>query len=305
MSHHKTLNKKGRVVPHWNLSKLELKAAIAAAPMRKAKPKIPAHKIAQDRLFVQPRSKLHDHLVDLSKFLGQLTLTKVRKNQKDLTAGEWTSLKAAISVIAESTAASPRYDEFVDVHARAMDTMAGMAWGAHRGINFLSWHREFLAKFEARLQLVNPTVTLPYWDWVNDRAIPTQLADRNAFPSWPVSRGTLNAGGLPTQPMMNGVMGSGVTPPNFNAFRGALESPPHDSVHIAVGGTMATSRSPNDPIFWLHHAMVDKVWADWQRANPGAAFDPPNPTEVLRPTPIFTRKVGEVLNTTDLGYIYG
>ena len=68
---------------------------------------------------------------------------------------------------------------------------------------------------------------------------------------------------------------------------------------------MTTSTSPRDPIFWLHHAMVDKVWADWQRAHPGAAFNPPNTDEVLRPTPIFTRKVREVLKTTDLGYIYG
>ena len=26
---------------------------------------------------------------------------------------------------------------------------------------------------------------------------------------------------------------------------------------------------PSDPIFWMHHGMVDKVWADWQAKNPG------------------------------------
>lgn len=305
MAHHKSLKKKGKPVAEWNLKPAELKALIAAAPQPKTKPKIPKLDVPKDKLFVPPKVKLHHHLLDLGEFHSLLTLTKVRKNQKDLTDAEWISLKAAISALAESTAASPRYDEFVDVHHRAMTTGAGMAWGAHRGINFLSWHREFLAKFEARLQLVNPTVTLPYWDWANDRGIPAALADLTAFPSWPITRRANAPGPLPTQAQVNGVLASGVTPPSYDTFRAALESPPHDQVHIAIGGDMATSRSPRDPIFWLHHAMVDKLWADWQRANVGAAFDPPNLGDVLRPTPIFTRRVGEILKTTDLGYVYG
>lgn len=305
MAHHKALNLKGKMVPEWNRSAAQFKAAFASAPTRRTRVRVPPLTIPKDQLFAWPGLKLHHHLLDLSDLLDRLRLTKVRKNQKDLSTTEWINLKAAMEAIAEASAPSPRFDEFVEVHRRAMDTMAGHAWGAHRGINFLSWHREFLAKFEARLQLVNPTVTLPYWDWVNDRAIPPQLADLSAFPSWPLSRGTFRPALLATQPTMNGVMASGVAPPSFDAFRGALESPPHDGVHGAVGGDMGRSVSPKDPLFWLHHAMVDKVWADWQRTNPGAAFNPPNPAEVLQPAPIFTRKVSEVLKTTQLGYVYG
>ena len=47
----------------------------------------------------------------------------------------------------------------------------------HDGINFLTWHREYLAKFEASLMAVNPLVTIPYWDWVNDPEIPEPLND--------------------------------------------------------------------------------------------------------------------------------
>ena len=34
---------------------------------------------------------------------------------------------------------------------------------------------------------------------------------------------------------------------------------------------MLTPAAPNDPIFWLHQAFVDKVWADWQRIHPDRA----------------------------------
>jgi len=44
-------------------------------------------------------------------------------------------------------------------------------------------------------------------------------------------------------------------------FRNRLEHGPgmHDSVHCIVGGTMCSARSSNDPVFFSHHANVDKV----------------------------------------------
>jgi len=48
----------------------------------------------------------------------------------------------------------------------------------------------------------------------------------------------------------------------------------HNLVHIWVGGpngTMQPSTSPNDPVFFLHHANVDRLWAMWQQRNPGVA----------------------------------
>jgi tyrosinase len=63
----------------------------------------------------------------------------------------------------------------------------------------------------------------------------------------------------------------------FETFEGA-----HSAVHVIMGGdlggtcpknapsncTPGPTWSPNDPLFWMHHAMVDKVWYDWQRSNP-------------------------------------
>ncbi len=38
----------------------------------------------------------------------------------------------------------------------------------------------------------------------------------------------------------------------------------HNQVHVWVGGSMLPGTSPNDPVFFMHHCMVDKLWADWQ-----------------------------------------
>ena len=52
---------------------------------------------------------------------------------------------------------------------------------------------------------------------------------------------------------------------------GALEDSPHGGVHMAVGGSaprglMARFETAGrDPIFWLHHANIDRLWEAWLR----------------------------------------
>lgn len=38
----------------------------------------------------------------------------------------------------------------------------------------------------------------------------------------------------------------------------------HGKVHRWVGGRMGEPSSPNDPVFFMHHANVDRIWAEWQ-----------------------------------------
>lgn len=53
----------------------------------------------------------------------------------------------------------------------------------------------------------------------------------------------------------------------WGAFSDALETA-HNLVHSDIGGDMLVTRtSPNDPVFYVHHAFVDKIWWDRQRAN--------------------------------------
>jgi tyrosinase len=47
-------------------------------------------------------------------------------------------------------------------------------------------------------------------------------------------------------------------------------------VRPAVRGTMLLTTSPNDPTFFLHHANIDRLWAEWQAAHPGKVYAPKN-----------------------------
>jgi hypothetical protein len=46
----------------------------------------------------------------------------------------------------------------------------------------------------------------------------------------------------------------------------------HNLVHRWVGGNMLGMTSPNDPVFFMHHAEIDRMWSLWQYKNPGATF---------------------------------
>lgn len=51
----------------------------------------------------------------------------------------------------------------------------------------------------------------------------------------------------------------------------------HNRVHRWVGGHMVGGASVNDPVFWLHHAFVDLLWARWQQRSRGARYLPAKP----------------------------
>jgi tyrosinase len=55
---------------------------------------------------------------------------------------------------------------------------------------------------------------------------------------------------------------------------GVLEGQPHNNVHNCVGGMslqknnggfMQANLSPVDPIFFLHHSNIDRLWDVWTR----------------------------------------
>jgi tyrosinase len=48
----------------------------------------------------------------------------------------------------------------------------------------------------------------------------------------------------------------------------------HNRVHVWVGGDMGPATSPNDPVFYLNHCNVDRIWAGWQQLHPDAPYLP-------------------------------
>ncbi|KAG9108527.1 hypothetical protein FRC07_008434 [Ceratobasidium sp. 392] len=63
---------------------------------------------------------------------------------------------------------------------------------------------------------------------------------------------------------------------DFNAFAAAVEGPRaqglHNAMHLSLGGDMSDpSPTPSDPLFWIYHAQLDRIWAKWQARRPANA----------------------------------
>jgi tyrosinase len=63
------------------------------------------------------------------------------------------------------------------------------------------------------------------------------------------------------------------------AFRPSFESGAHARPHLYLGGAMNSFASPDDPIFWLHHCFVDKIYTMWQDCH--NYLDPLHITETM------------------------
>jgi len=240
-------------------------------------------------------------------------MASVRKNQARLSRKQWQAFVDAIDAIRRKGAAKPTYDDFVDVHAKAMSDRFMGRWQVHtmtmpggmlmRGRNFLAWHRWFLLEFEERLKQHDPTVTVPYWDWGSDPKIPPRINRPELLKRWRVRR-DWTPSEMPDRAEARAVMRKDT----FEVFQRRLETI-HGFVHIAVGGTkgqMSGARSPADPIFWLHHANIDRLWDRWEHKHPGKR--PKNSNEKLKPASMrgieFGIKVSEILKASNLGYRY-
>jgi tyrosinase-like protein len=46
----------------------------------------------------------------------------------------------------------------------------------------------------------------------------------------------------------------------------------HNRVHVWVGGSMIPMTSPDDPVFFLHHCNIDRIWAQWQQKYPASSY---------------------------------
>ncbi|GAA4021000.1 tyrosinase family protein [Streptomyces plumbiresistens] len=89
-----------------------------------------------------------------------------RKDVSTLTAAEKRRfVKAMLEVKRRG-----EYDEFVRMHIEYYvgDGEGGLRT-AHMTPSFLPWHRRFLLELERALRRVDPSVSMPYWDWTKDR----------------------------------------------------------------------------------------------------------------------------------------
>jgi len=196
----------------------------------------------------------------------------------------------------------------------------------HGTSQFLTWHRMYLYYFEQVLQAAagNPSLRLPYWDYETDGRIPaayrnpTYVNSNNQTVSNPLyvpNRQAQLASGSPLTPAVVSTAGA-MPATSYSPFNSALEQTPHGSVHCATGVQSCPSgymgyvpTAGNDPIFYSHHANIDRLYECWLRVNPaqrlpGGAMLNATFSFIDGAGNLVTRKVGDMLTTQQLNYGY-
>lgn len=214
-----------------------------------------------------------------------------RRNQRSLTVDQQNRFLNAFTQINAVNALGP----LVDIHSNAIHQM-------HSNPRFLPWHRIYLLRMEELLQMIDPTVCIPYWKSSEDQSFPAWLL--GFTPTVNLMGGphtvTRNIGAfatLPTTADVATVMANGT----FNPFASALEGI-HNSGHVWVGGSMGgILTAPTDPVFWMHHAEIDRIWAEWQVVNPGQNPNLVGAAAIMDP---WTENEQDTRDITALGYTY-
>ena len=206
---------------------------------------------------------------------------------------------------------------------------------------------------DAVIQLGGPSDwALPYWNYfkAGESALPRAFASAD----WPdgtgdnplfvrerygpgndgnvyVPVGEINLNAM-NDPDFTGVSGGGS--PGFGGVdtgfshggpvHGGIETQPHDWVHGLVGGGDPATNLPGlmsdpdtaglDPIFWLHHANIDRLWQSWVGVAPHADPTEPDwlkgpvgPRDFVMPMPggtPWTYTPEDMVDIETLGYAY-
>ncbi len=154
----------------------------------------------------------------------------------------------------------------------------------HGNWRFLPWHRLQLAHMERIIAQItgHSRFAMPYWDWQEDRFLPPWVLDRSS-PLYERERDP-RAETLDFQKARFAASRdvARVADDNFDAFcgrdraAGRVEAYGHNIIHMLVGGYMSSTRTAAlDPVFWLHHCNVDRVWATWHQKNGDLAYPRP------------------------------
>lgn len=259
---------------------------------------------------------------------------RVRRNINSLSDPQFDILMRAFKRL--NNANSTFYLDFVNTHNAVWQQV-------HFLPQFLPWHRAFLLRFEDMLiqEADDPTFGVPYWNWCEDvtRRRDAPMWGPTRFGGWgdPVSTGPFSGTQWPTISPDGTFTGrnlirTNITDPRlvttnervltnlrlatFGAFSQDLEAAIHGNMHIWVGGTQGQMgfipNSVNDPVFWLHHCNIDRIWAQWQSLFPEQLTEDRGMTESTLLPETFIRDgypkgrvtVASVLDAPNNRYVY-
>lgn len=248
-----------------------------------------------------------------------------RKDQASLSPAEQTAFRNAIVRLVEEG----KYLELTQDHMDMSHNMHG-SMGEVGLYRFLAWHRRYLLEFERELQrvdaLLRPAATeklgIPYWRWQD--FFPVWLVgflpakDPNTGLTPPPRKNSppppkANAADIDTIVNQFSIQITGLAGENdYTKFTYGIEGwglrpngtklPAHNHGHSWIGGIMNnTSTSPTDPMFWLHHAEIDRLWQVWRVANPTSAPLLTGSDRIMDP---WGESYDGLLDIAALGYVY-
>ncbi|KAF8066692.1 hypothetical protein FPV67DRAFT_1781199 [Lyophyllum atratum] len=188
-----------------------------------------------------------------------------------------------------------RFDDMQAIHQIQSETI-------HNVGQFLAFHRLYVRAHEELLRNeCGYTGAQPWWNETMDDAnyINSPLLKPDAFggngvaPSNCVADGPFANYTLHLGPghnitnhcltrRINNALGAGsyfiqkvlaaTTYDDMNTFMTKVPGP-HAAGHSAVAGEMADpTSSPGDPLFFLHHAWIDRIWSTWQSLDTSTRF---------------------------------
>ena len=225
-----------------------------------------------------------------------------RKHIDDLTGVELQILSEAIENLhkldkfdAQGAAVFPQgidlYERFVQIHGDGRENGACL----HESERLWFWHRAFLLHFENWLRATNPprtaNLTLPYWDWAEISSgksgfpeafetVPGLMFNRNnhskTAKTYPPLAVTMGVSPAQTPAEVDKILND----PSWERVGGTIDGPMadpgsmelrfHDLIHSTYIGTFNknTVLAVRDPIFWGHHANLDRLVDLWQQRHP-------------------------------------
>eukprot|EP00092_Neocalanus_flemingeri_P086636 GFUD01109222.1.p1 GENE.GFUD01109222.1~~GFUD01109222.1.p1 ORF type:complete len:672 (-),score=125.72 GFUD01109222.1:84-1829(-) len=224
---------------------------------------------------------------------------RVRRNVKTLSNSEKTTLQQAL----QRAIGSGKYEKIGNFHGypqtlcHSTEDFLPKMCCPHNTTDFLPWHRLFMVQMEEVLG-----EALPYWDWTEDGSVP-HLWEKIAAP---IKQGSLLSSPIRCpRPNLNTVMRSSsitIHPTDlkkktktsfmattFAEFHAQI-SVPHNEIHVGMECEMLDTRTAAyDPLFYLHHAYVDKQLAFWQELQKlrGLPLKLENHPDLLKSLPPF------------------
>ena len=205
-------------------------------------------------------------------------MVRVRKNANELTADERDRFLSAFAQFNDHGRGG--FKAFRDMHTRESNR------DAHGGPGFLPWHRAYLLDLERELQAIDPSVSLPYWRF--DEPAPNlfvleflgasaggrrvRFGTQNPLQTW-TTDGTVGVLRRPDFHPQNApanvsneakTLALGGSQGRFTGFADMIRDP-HGYAHSSFSGSVSRIHTAaKDPLFFLLHCNVDRLWAKWQ-----------------------------------------